>query len=428
MPAATLQTPVMRAFVRLAVVAALVALAALGIALALMLEPAPRVPPRGEISAADVDRAVAIVRRQDPRRVPPGQLRWLALAERDVDLLVDHAAARWLGAHARVRLEAGRVVAQASVPAPFGRWVNVELVLRQTDALPAVERLAVGRVPLPGALAPPALRLALERLGLQPEMLEAADAIERVTLAPGRVVVSYRLGPQTLQQLRSALVAPAEQERLRAHAERLAEVTQRLEQRLDGRAAPLAELLSPLLALAAERSARGGDAAAENRAAVLVLAFHATQRPLRQIVPAADAWPAPRPLVVTLQQRHDFALHFLVSALIAAQAGTPLADAVGLWKELDDARRGGSGFSFADLAADRAGTRFGELAVREPRRLQARAAGGIADADLMPEARDLPEFLPEREFVARYGGVGGAGYERLRAEIEARLDASPLLR
>lgn len=417
----------MRQFGKVLVASLLAGLVALAIAavvaVALMLEGAPRVPARGEISAADVDRAVAIVRRQDPRRAPPGQLRWLTLAERDVDLLADHAAARWLGAHARVRLEAGRVVAQASAPAPFGRWLNVEAVLRQTDTLPAVERLRVGRLPVPSALALPALRVVVARAGLQPDLLDAADVIERVTLAPGRVVVSYRLGPQTLQQLRAGLVAPAEQQRLRAYVERLADVTARL----DDRPVPLAELLPPLLALAADRS-DNGDAVAENRAALLVLAFHATHRPLRQIVPAADAWPAPRPLVVTLQQRHDFALHFLVSALIAAQAGTPLADAVGLWKELDDARRaGGSGFSFADLAADRAGTRFGELAVREPRRLQAGVARGLADADLMPDARDLPEFVPEREFVARYGGVGGAGYERLRAEIEARLDALPLL-
>ena len=78
------------------------------------------------------------------------------------------------------------------------------------------------------------------------------------------------------------------------------------------------------------------------------------------------------PLIVTLQQRWDYPLHFLISALVAAEAGTPLADAVGLWKELTDARRGGSGFSFEDLAADRAGTRFGELAIRDPARLQAR--------------------------------------------------------
>jgi hypothetical protein len=99
---------------------------------------------------------------------------------------------------------------------------------------------------------------------------------------------------------------------------------------------------------------------------------------------------------------------------------------VGLWKELADARRGGSGFSFNDLAADRAGTRFGELAVRDAARLQQRIAAGIGDADLLPPVNDLPEHLPQAEFDARYGGVGGAGYQRLLAVIESRLDAMPM--
>jgi hypothetical protein len=156
--------------------------------------------------------------------------------------------------------------------------------------------------------------------------------------------------------------------------------------------------------------------------------FFANDRPLGQMVPAAYDWPRPQPLTVTLRQRQDFALHFLISAVIAAEAGTPLADAVGLWKEMADARRGGSGFSFNDLAADRAGTRFGELAVRDPSRLQSRVATGLDDADLLPEVSDLPEHLPEFEFAARYGGVSGAGYRRLLADIESRIDALPLYR
>jgi len=99
---------------------------------------------------------------------------------------------------------------------------------------------------------------------------------------------------------------------------------------------------------------------------------------------------------------------------------------VGLWKELADARRGGSGFSFNDLAADRAGTRFGELAVADAKRLQQRVAAGMSDADLLPPVSDLPEHLPEAEFVARYGGVGGSGYQRMLATIESRLDAMPM--
>ena len=68
------------------------------------------------------------------------------------------------------------------------------------------------------------------------------------------------------------------------------------------------------------------------------------------------------PQNVTLDGREDFAKHFIVSAAIAAFADTALADAIGLYKEIDDARYG-SGFSFNDIAADRAGTKFGEKAV-----------------------------------------------------------------
>jgi hypothetical protein len=131
---------------------------------------------------------------------------------------------------------------------------------------------------------------------------------------------------------------------------------------------------------------------------------------------------------VTLLGREDFTLHFLISAVIAAEAGTPLADAVGLWKELADARRGGSGFSFDDIAADRAGTRLGEVAVRDAERLQARLAAGVVESDLMPPVADLPEFLPEAEFIARFGGIGAPAYQRMIEDIDARIAALALLR
>ena len=124
------------------------------------------------------------------------------------------------------------------------------------------------------------------------------------------------------------------------------------------------ELLQPLLVLAAERTAAAPQTttpAAENRAALVVLAFYVNGKGLDAIHPPAASWPRPAARRVTLASRGDTAQHFTISAALAATAGSPLSDAVGLYKELEDSR-GGSGFSFNDLAADRAGTRFGELA------------------------------------------------------------------
>lgn len=391
---------------------------------ALAVEASPRVTARDDVSTDDIDRAVEMVRRYDPRRAAAGLLQTVPLRERDLDLLLHHAARRWLGANTRVQVHTGLMLVKASMPVLSDRWVNVELQLRQTAALPEVAKLYVGRLPVPTWMAPLAMRAVAAHRGIQLDALLPVDYVERVTMTGGQVAVSYRSGRGTADRLRAALVPLADQQRMRAYHERLAALSRQAE----GQEVSLATLLQPMFALAVARSASDADAVAENRAVLLTLGLFANHRLPELVMPGARDWPRPRALQVTLQSRHDFALHFIVSAVIAAQAGTPLADAAGLWKELADARRGGSGFSFNDLAADRAGTRLGELATREPRRLQAFMAESRAESDFMPVVSDLPEFLPNAEFVALYGGVEGDGYRRMLADIEARIDALALWR
>jgi hypothetical protein len=52
-----------------------------------------------------------------------------------------------------------------------------------------------------------------------------------------------------------------------------------------------------------------------------------------------------------LRGRLDFPQHLLISAALAAEGGGPLADAIGLYKEVADARHG-SGFSFNDIVIE----------------------------------------------------------------------------
>ena len=168
----------------------------------------------------------------------------------------------------------------------------------------------------------------------------------------------------------------------------------------------------------------------ENRAAILVLTFYANGKGLAAIVPAAQNWPRPAAHTLTLNGRDDFPKHFLISAALAANAGGPLSDAVGLYKEVDDSRHG-SGFSFNDIAADRAGTRFGEFAAGSKEtaaRLQQRLSAGVREPDMMPPTNDLPEFMPEAEFQRRFGGIGAPAYKQMMANIERRIAALQLYR
>ena len=133
---------------------------------------------------------------------------------------------------------------------------------------------------------------------------------------------------------------------------------------------------------------------------------------------------------MTLSDRDDFPKHFLISAAIAAEAGSPLADVIGVYKEVDDSR-GGSGFSFNDIGADRAGTRFGEIAAESPDRGRKFRPGDCRRGSgkrFHARRLDLPEFMAEAEFKRRFGGIGGAGYNKMMATIEARVASRPLLR
>jgi hypothetical protein len=103
-----------------------------------------------------------------------------------------------------------------------------------------------------------------------------------------------------------------------------------------------------------------------------------------------------------------------------------MATAIGLIKEEEDATRG-SGFSFTDLAANRAGVRMGERATSErAQRVQQHLAHARTDSDLLPDFRNLPEFMPQAEFERRFGPVGSPRYQRIIDRIDGRLAAHPL--
>ncbi len=382
---------------------------------------------RSDLRYTDVQRVLDIARTHDPRRATPGQVTAVALTERDMDLLLNHAAHRALGARMRVQIERGTATLQLSSEwpySPLARWVNVEVRWRETGALPVVQSWRVGSLPLPATLATPLMRLALARSFPGADLSVLDDVAQRVRFFDDQMNVVYVLNQDTAVRLLSSLTPAEDRERLRAYSDRLVSLAGTDPQLWT---VTLPQLIGPMFELARQRSAQGQDAAKENRAAILALTAFATGRGLGTVVPAAKLWPQPRRLQVTLQGRDDFTQHFLVSAALAAEGTTPLANAVGLYKEVADSR-GGSGFSFNDMAANRAGTLFGELALRDPARLQALLAGGVREDSLVPDLADLPEFLSAPEFARRYGGVGGVEYARMQADIERRLGALPLYR
>jgi hypothetical protein len=369
------------------------------------------------IRPENIARAKRIVERNDPRRMRNGVLRTILIGNEDLDLAANYLANRYARGSASVVLQEGGATVRVSLtlpPNPLGGFVNIDAALVETATLPRIESLRLGRLSVPGFVVDHLLHRVLENAQAD----TAADAIKRVSMRGGALLVEYEWSDRLPKAIRGALVSSEDEVRLRAYQTRIAQMTA-----VGGKGGlPMDELLRGLIRLAAER---GGDAVAENRAAIIALAFFVNGKGLTAVIPRAREWPRPVARNVTLAGRHDFAQHYSISAAIAASAGSPLADAVGLYKEVEDSQ-GGSGFSFNDIAADRAGVRFGELAtmgLAGAKKVQRAAAGRFSASEIFPDVKDLPEFMSEAEFKRHYGGIGGVEYRKMLAEIEQRIAA-----
>ena len=418
----------MRFFFKLIFLLIVLSPLALGGLLYLAIETQPTVASRNaEITPASIARAKRIVEQNDPRKMKSGELRTISTSAADLDLAANYLAHHYGRGSARVRLHSGAAQAGASLRLPLipiGLYLNVEASLAVNESLAHLDSLRVGKVAVPVWVAHWAIPRLLPFLAQDFDYNPFINAVKKVNVSEATLAVTYEWQAELADKIRAVLIPPEEQARLQVYQDRLVEVSQSL----PAKNLSMTELLVPLFKLAAERS-DGKPAAAENRAALLVLTIYINGRSLDKIIPDAKNWPRPAKHGVLLNRREDLPKHFIISAALAANAGGPLADAVGLYKEVADSR-GGSGFSFNDIAADRAGAKFGEYAAHSAnaRTLQKKIRAGIGERDLMPATADLPEFMQEAEFKRRFGGIDAPEYKKLLAEIERRIAALQLYR
>jgi hypothetical protein len=104
---------------------------------------------------------------------------------------------------------------------------------------------------------------------------------------------------------------------------------------------------------------------------------------------------------------------------------------IGIGKELMDSTPGGSGFSFVDMMANRAGIMFAGAATgtaTAARGMQVRISRGMVSGDLLPDVEGLPEGIADERFRTEFGGLRGEGTRRVNDEITRRLATARGLR
>lgn len=395
-----------------------------------LVEERPLVVTNGEVSHTDIERAKVILLENDPRTMKAGEERLLSIEERDLNILARYGMSRLRAGGAAIELWPNGMDFQATftLPAnPLGSYVNVRLFLAQDGQQLRVKKLQAGRLSVPAAPATWLVHTVHRKfIDMDRDYRNLFQALKSFQLTEEYLLLVYQWQPRLVKRIvergKKAVVSAPDQERLLEYYQQLVRLSK---DPALGVKVGFDRLLGSMLAVAGARSQNGSDPIAENRAALLVLALYVSGiNPDRVLGEAAAASGRPARHDVLLRGRKDLAKHFIISVGLKVAGGSSIANALGLFKEVDDSR-GGSGFSFIDLAADRAGVRFAVLAVGSPttaEKIQRLAARGLDEADFMPSIAGLPEFLQEQEFLTVYGGVDHPRYRVLADEIERRID------
>lgn len=384
----------------------------------LVTDPQPSLKRSAQVGMADLERGKAIVDSLGLGRMREGERRVLAISEEDMDRGVNYLASRLIRGSASARIPSGKLIVRASLPLPgVPRYLNLDLTLAQAGKVLEPAQLHLGALSVPAAISADLVHWALSLSPYTRELAVARELLDSARLSGRTLALEFTWRGAAIERAMLGAAGPGVDsgvlDAYRAHLNRVG-----------GR--DFAVLLGESFALAKRRS---GDHAPvlENRAALTVLAEAALGG---KLLPRRGALELQRRGGIRLAGRGDFSQHFALSAFIAATGGEGLSDMAGLYKELKDTQ-GGSGFSFTDLAADRAGSRLGEASTRSAasaRKIQDRLAG-TRDATLFfPTVKDLPEFMDQPEFQRRFGGVGAPAYNSMMEKIENRIAAVPLYR
>lgn len=381
---------------------------------------------------------VGRLRRHNPVRLRQGQTRELELSVQDLDVILAWGLSV-LGATPKAQVETSpnEALLRASAPLPLvDRHFNLIWGMRggvkEGNLELRLSELTVGQLQAPGWLLSPASAFAETVVQNDRTLQPVLNGIDLLRFDEKGLTITYRRMEVRGDRLSGILsqLGPDEAvlEAARAQLQHLASVAPDLA----GREDRFGACMQTTFALAKVRS-ESSDPVTENSGAILALANvlgHPQLRVFSGLESDRDTIAQARRELgkVTLRNRADWTKHFFVSAGLTQLSSSTISHDAGLLKEeLDaDMEGGGSGFSFADLLADRAGTLFAWAATHDSQRaraMQARLSQAFEVDQFFPHADGLAEGIPDEVLQGYYGGVGGAEYQRVIKTIERRLQS-----
>jgi len=322
---------------------------------------------------------------------------------------------------------------------PFGDYINLAITIDPSSNGLIVNNVSIGSLEIPGTFASSVAEISLNILSNEEKIgTLLINAIESVQVRNSKLHLVYHpvIGLRQaidktkgkVKEIRDDLALLGDPKVIKRYYQMLCE----FHEKTSGIGnVPLGYYLSSAFSFAKKRSFAGENPQEENQAALLALAIFLGSANFDSVIGAIDKKTfqrcPPAEKYIVLADRNDLRLHFIFSAALKIISDSGLSFAIGEFKELLDSQQGGSGFSFADLAADQAGIRFAELALDNSTALHIqRMASELTEENIFfPSISALPEGIPQEVFAAR-GGIGSHYYKEYLATINARIDRLPL--
>ncbi len=373
------------------------------------------------MTQADVISAKKILR--EGSKTKPNEIGTIELTLADLNLAGNYLLNHFSKGKALIALKDHKIRFAVTATLPenvVGKYVNISFRLghEEGNPLPTLTKFKAGKLLLPSKVAAWIIETAIKHTSLNEYFLLATDPIKAVTIDDDKIAITYHPSRTTLKTARDLLTHDSSnKDNGNAYKAKIAAIVKAHDP--DWRLS-LAELLQPLFVLALRRSTL--ETAIEENRIVINTTNDYVNTTASGVKPPSPYYPA------YLYKRIDLAQHFIGAAAITASVNSQVAQVFGEEKELQDAQSG-SGFSFVDLTADKAGTRFGELATANPesaRKMQQAMASIKNYTDFMPDPRTLPDHMDEATFKKRYGTINSADYEKVSKEIDALISATSI--
>lgn len=345
----------------------------------------------------------------------------ITLNEKDLNLALSYLLNYYAHSTSSILVKNDHLQFKISLPLHknnVGKYLNFSFHLTKQQGYPVINALKIGRINIADEFAGLLLESMIKYTPLKDYYILAAQHIRDIQISNNRLTINYITTENSNPGNKLSLNNKSYQSVI-FYQQHLSNIVSQHDPKWR---LSLADLLQPLFKLAYQRSTMD-TAIAENRAVLIAISSYVNKNEIQAFLPFKLAPETKKDYPAFLYKRTDMAKHFMISAVLAATGAETLAHILGQEKELNDAKQG-SGFSFIDLAGDRAGLRFGKTAIASPkeaRRLQNRMFKIKDYTAFMPEVRDLPENMNHTVFKQHFESVYSAKYQNMLKKIDQRI-------